>query len=107
MKPRSLKSRSKTRSKIQCGFGSPFWWMLVDFLHIDLHLCLDYLQGISRKQVLVSWVVVSVQCLSLSCFYFYIMCSISNEDVFLFLLQIRIPISIVCAVCALFVHSDA
>ena len=37
---------------------APFWipmdfpWILVDFLHVDSHLYLDYLQSIYRRQIL-------------------------------------------------------
>ena len=36
-----------------------FWWIWVDFLHVDLQLDFYYLQGVSRRHVLVSRVAFS------------------------------------------------
>ena len=36
--------------------STDFQWIWLDFLHVDWHLYLYYLQSTSRRQVLVSWV---------------------------------------------------
>ena len=46
--------RPTTRpSPLSLWISTDFQWIWVDFLHVDSHLYLYYLQGISRRQVLV------------------------------------------------------